>query len=197
MVGITGTFDATNIPPEQGIGKHPVGKKFPAVVKSTSIESTKDEKGGYFQVTFETPSGTIMNNYNLWNANEQTVSIANKQLSALCHATGIFKLDWSNEGAAMRGGQCMIDVDPDPKEPEKYVRITKIYDKHGNEPGKVQSAPQPQQQATPAQSGWGQQPQANPPANGGWAAPVNAQQSVPAQAWTQGPSGGNPPWAKS
>ena len=207
-----GGFDATNIEPKQGGQKHPVGM-FPFVIKTTDIVSAKDNKSGMFRVTFETPVGTIDRNYNLWHENAQTVEIAQSQLSALCHVTGIFKLNWPNKGRELVGSRGTLEVgwqkDNEPGTEKGgptggYVEVKKVFDANGNEPGKVPSAPQPQQ------SGWGggqqQQPQQQHPVmqqqpnNGGWG--NNAPQQQPQQqapSWgtqPQQPQNNTPPWGQ-
>lgn len=176
-------FDALQHAPQQIGGKHPPGNKFPATITGTEVKDTKDTQGKYFEITYTTPAGSIRNNYNLWNASKQAVDIAVGQLSAVCHATGIFKVDFNNDGAALRGGKCLIDVgfqagqEPSAEKPEGgYVEVKKVYDINGNEPGKgpapqassgFTAQAQPQAQAAPA-------PQNNAPANpaanpsGGW-----------------------------
>ena len=203
-----GGFDASNIPPEQSAGsKHPLGN-FQAQISGTAIEASKDQKSGMFVVEFTTPAGSITKRYNLWHDNPQTVEIANKQLSALCHATGIFKLDWGNEGAALRGAMCAIEVadqmvkDPNggsAKVPNGYVEVRKVFDKAGNEPGKAPAQAQPAAWGAPAATQ--QAPQA---ANPGWGAqqqqPAPAQQQpAPNAGWTQNAAPqaeSRPPWAK-
>lgn len=200
---MTGGFDATTVAPEQSAGsKHPLGN-YQAQVTDTSIEESQDKLSGMFVVEFTTPNGTIKKRYGLWHSNPQTVEIANKQLSALCHATGIFRVQWENEGAALRGARCAIEVgdqlakDPSnptgPKIPNGYVEVKKVFDTAGNEPGKASSqaqqpAPQQQPQGQPLQQGatggWtqpNQQTTAQQPANGGWAQGGQAANNVPAQ----------------
>ena len=203
---ITGGFDANQHAPKQLGAIVPPGK-WPFQISNTSIVPTKANDGGMFVVEFDTPQGRISMRYNLWNQNPKAVEIAHGQLSALCHATGVFKVDYGNEGAALRGAQGMIEVAlQDPEKPDGYTEVKRVYDKNGNEPGKAPAAaPQPQgngntwggQQAAAgaqqsAQPAWGAtqaqpQPQPNPnPAQG--------------QAWAPGPTAqgdtGKPPWAK-
>lgn len=192
-------FDASQFEPSQGGGAHPKGK-FPATISNTQIKPTKSGDGGLFEVEFSTQAGTIANRYNLWNKEPKAVEIAQKQLSALCYATGIFKLDFRNDAAILRGAKCIIEVDDQKNKdgtPNGYVEVKKVYDLNGNEPGRSSPAPQPApqqaQQAAPASN----------PNGGGWGAP--AQQSAPApaaatqQTWSQGPTaapaGNKPPWA--
>lgn len=202
MPPLQGSFDASQFKPNQGGEAHPIGK-YDFQITNTEIVPTKDQTGGMFVVEFTTPAGRITSRYNLWNNNPKAVEIAHGQLSALCYATGIFKLDWQNEGAALRNGRGKLEVgyqkgeEPTADKPSGgYVEVKRVYDVNGNEPGKgPAAAPQPTQQ------GWqnGQQPAAAP------------QQAQPAQpAWTPGPSqagqapagwaanapSAQPPWAK-
>lgn len=209
-----GSFDAAGVKPFQFGDKHPIGR-FPFQISNTSITPTKDNSGGMFVVEFTTPAGVISNRYNLWNQSEKAVEISQGQLSALCHATGIFRLDWTNDGAALRGGRGVLDVALQKgEEPDGFVEVKKVYDSNGNEPGKgpAPAAPQPQQQQAPQQQ---PQPNPNPAANNGGMPAVgwgnaqngqntpmqNASQANNAGGWTQqqpsGSSGGapNPPWA--
>ena len=202
-MGMQGSFDATQFKPVQFGDKHPLGK-FAFQITNTSIVPTKDQSGGMFVVEFTSPQGVISNRYNLWNQSPKAVEIAQGQLSALCHATGVFRLDFTNDGAALRGARGMMDVAlQKADEPDGYVEVKKVYDAAGNEPGRVPSnAPQPQaqpqqQQKVPTQQiqTWSQPasqsapaPQQNPPANT-W-------QQAPQPAPAQGEMTPNqPPWA--
>lgn len=193
------SFDASQFEPSQGGGPHPKGK-FPATISNTSIKPTKSGDGGMFEVEFSTQAGAITNRYNLWNKEPKAVEIAQKQLSALCYATGIFKLDFRNDGAALRGAKLIIEVDDQKNKdgtPNGYVEVKKVYDASGNEPGKQTPAPATQpQQAAPA-------PASAPASNGGgWGQPDqnNAPAAAPASnGWQPGPTtaptaGDKPPW---
>ena len=199
----SGSFDASQFTPNQGGQAHPVGK-FPFTVSHTECVETKDKQGGMLVVTLTSPSGEIKNRYNLWNSNAKAVEIANGQLSALCHATGVFKLDWQNEGAALRGARGMMEIgyqkgeEPTAENPAGgYVEVKKVFDVNGNEPGKG-PAPAAQPMAPQQAPGWRQPQPQQPPMqqqpNGGWQPP--AQPQAPQQpAWTQGAAPSAPPWA--
>lgn len=211
MGAMTGTFDASQYAPKQVGTTHPVGK-FPATISNTSIEPTQAGTGGMFIVEFTTQAGSIVMRYNLWNPSPQAVSIANGQLSALCHATGIFKIQYENDGAALRGAQCQIEVvdqiDKETKLPNGYTQVKRVFDRNGNEPGKPPQQPQTAQQQ-PSQQNW-QPPAPNPapspsPAWGNTNAGQVQQPTVnPNPAWQPGPSVGGqgsgpspaPPWAQ-
>lgn len=199
-------FDATNIPPQQIGGKHPEGN-FPfQITNAFGQETPKNEQvktGATLVVEFTSPAGSIMNYYNLFNPNKQTVEIAQKELSALCHATGVFKLSmadaqgnplpmnmWAQE---LKGARGTMKVRKQAN--TDYMEIERIFDAQGNEPGKGGAAAAVQLQGQQS-GGWGQTPPNNAPAattaSTGWSAgPSNP----PAQQQTQG-QGTAPPWAR-
>lgn len=203
-------FNANQYEPNQGMSAHPPAQKVPFTISATSIVETKDKTGAMLVVEFTSPMGTVIQRYNIHNANPKAVEIAYGQLSALCRAVNIYQIDGSNECAALRGGKGLMDVgyqkgeEPDPAFPDRkgYTELKKVYDLAGNDPSKPAAAQQNQPQsqqggAAPmtqqAGGGWGAQPnqpaqqqpqpQQQPPQGGGQAwQPGGAQQS------------GNPPW---
>lgn len=203
-------FNANQYEPNQGMSAHPPAQKVPFTISATSITETKDKTGAMLVVEFTSPMGTVVQRYNIHNANPKAVEIAYGQLSALCRAVNIYQIDGSNECAALRGGKGLMDVgyqkgeEPDPAFPDRkgYTELKKVYDLAGNDPSKPAAAQQNQPQsqqggAAPmtqqAGGGWGAQPnqpaqqqpqpQQQPPQGGGQAwQPGGAQQS------------GNPPW---
>ncbi len=190
-----GVFDANQHAPKQLGAIVPPGK-WPFVISNTEVVPTKAGDGGMFVVTFNTPQGAIQMRYNLWNQSPKAVEIAHGQLSALCHATGVFKVNWQTQGAELRNAQGMIDVAlQDPDKPDGYTEVKKVYDKNGNEPGK------PSPQAQPGNGAVFQQPTATAAAPA-WGATPPAPQPQPnqqaSQGWTQGSNTGNPapPWTQ-
>lgn len=185
-------YNANNYQPVQGgIGPHPLGM-FDFNITATSVVPTQNKDGGMFVVEFTSPAGKIVNRYNMWNKSQVAVDIANKELSALCHATGIFQLSFPSDqngmpilsqpqGVALIGGVGRMEIGPQMKKDESgkfvetgYVEIKRVFDKYGNEPGRPNSAPQQSPQVNPAPNsapmtqtpggGWGnaQQPPNNP-----------------------------------
>ncbi len=196
-----GSFDANQHAPKQLGAIVPPGK-WPFVISDTAIVPTKAGDGGMFVVTFNTPQGNIQMRYNLWNQSPKAVEIAHGQLSALCHATGVFKVNWPNQGAELRNAQGMIEVGlQDPDKPDGYTEVKRVFDKNGNEPGKAPAA-------APQAAGWNgqQQPtQAAPQAAPSWgtanqpAPQVASTPQAALQSWSQGPNTGvaqAPPWAQ-
>jgi len=217
---MNGGFNANQFEPNQGGGGHPPAQKAPARITGTAIKENSAKDGGYYEVEFTTPMGSVIHRYNIWNKTPKAVEIAHGHLSALCRATGIYQLDWGNEGAALRGGQCLIDVDyqkgENPAEGGKgYTELKRVYDMAGNDPSKpagAQQQPQGQPQGSQQQpmtqqpgGGWGQpnaqQPQQGQPQQnalqGGWNGQGGATQQQPqqqtGQAWQPGQNGGAAP----
>lgn len=152
-------FDATLVDPTQGAGQLPVGKH-PVVAVSSSIDATKAGDGGmliYILKIIDGPHAGVTGPHrlNLYNNNPKAVEIANKQLSALCHVTGVFQVADSD---ALLNIPFMIEVTPQKDEPT-YTQVSRVFDIHGNEPGKAptnQAQPHGQQAG---QFGGGQQQQ--------------------------------------
>lgn len=201
MDGINMVFDASLYDPSQLAPTHPPYEG-PAQIIATDIVPTKENKGGMFTVTFKTDRGEIVKRYNLWNANQVAVDIANRELSALCYATGIFKLNMQTKGAELRGARCGVVISQQ-KDNEQYTEVSKVLTINGEMPSKnptVQLGPAPQPQPSPQA-----QPQAQP-----WAAPAtqppqHQQTGTAAPAWgaqpqpQAAPAGApnpNPPWAR-
>ncbi len=181
------SFDASQFTPSQAQGAHPAGV-FDATISNTLIKPTKAADGGLFEVEFSTNSGRISNRYNLWNPSPQAVEIAHKELSALCYATGIFKLDFRNDGAALRNARCKIEVAKQAN--SEYMEVKRVLDMNGNEPGRA-PAPASVPMTRDANGGWGAQTEpAKPAALAGWS-------STQAQPQSNPPANPNaPPWAQ-
>lgn len=168
-------FDARNVQPQQGIGAHPPGIH-DAVISHTYLKETKDGQGLMLTVEFSTPAGKIDNRYNIYNKSQQAMDIAQKELSALCHAANVYKITYRKnpdgspifDQAAMelRNARCRIEVAPQMKngEPTQFMEIKTVFDVNGNAPGKGGAAPQPQQPAQQS-GGWNNAPPQQPVLN--------------------------------
>lgn len=214
---MTGSFNANQYEPNQGMTGHPPAQKVQFQISNTAIVENKAKDGGMFVVDFTSPLGTQIHRYNIWNKEPKAVEIAHGQLSALCHAVNVYNIDWGNEGAALRGARGLMDIgyqkgeEPSAEKPNGgYTELKKVYDIAGNEPGK---APAQQQQAQPQvqqNAGAGQASPMTAQGNGGWAShhqpqaqqqPQNAAQGLqPGQAWQpqgagQAQPNAAPPWA--
>jgi hypothetical protein len=103
---MNGSFNANQFEPNQGGGGgHPPAQKVPFRITNTAIKENSAKDGGFFEVEFTSPMGSVIQRYNIWNKTPKAVEIAHGQLSALCRAVNIYQIDWSNEGAALRNAQ--------------------------------------------------------------------------------------------
>jgi hypothetical protein len=210
-------FDARTVAPRQGGSAHPPGM-FPFTITNTYLQENKEKTGAMLVVEMSSDVGSIENRYNVINPSPDAVRIANEQLSALCHAVNIYQVAFPKNadgspimdkaGFTLRGGKGRMEVVPQMDkngQPNGYMKVNKVFDINGNEPGKTGSQPQPQQQNNqPMQQnnagGWtqsNQQPAQQQPAqqgNAGWANPQ--QQPNQQQPQQQQPSGGGPAWAR-
>lgn len=129
-------FNAQEYAPTQGGTKHPVGK-FPATITNTELKPFTD--GMMLKVEFSTPAGKISKNYGIESNKPEPQRISREQLSALCHATGIFRLTMAQHAFELRNGQCYIEV---VQQDEKFNQISTVYDIRGEIPKAGAVAPQ-------------------------------------------------------
>lgn len=226
MAQLIQPFDASQVNPEQGSGQLPIGRH-PVIVQASEVKSNKNNDGGYLQLDLlitDGPQKGASGAYriNLYHSNLTTVQIAQKQLSAVCHVTGVFMLQDSTQ---LHNIPFVVEVGPQ-KSDAQYTEVKKVFDVNGNEPGKQGNAAQQQQQPAqqPAQSnpigGFGsnapapqgaqwagqgqqsqqQQLQQNAPVAPAWGQPQQQaaqQQPTPAAGWQQQQGGaGATPWGQ-
>lgn len=94
-------FDATTVAPDTGFEVLPPGW-YNFKIDESEMKPTKDGAGSYLKLRFEVLDGQyvgrkVYTNLNLRNSNVQTVEIAQKQLSAICHAVGVLRPGKSEE----------------------------------------------------------------------------------------------------
>lgn len=198
-------FDARAVQPQQAMDKHPCGM-FDFQITNTYLNPSKDNKFLMLMVELTSPVGRIMRNYIVDGPNDadsqKTIEIANKQISALCHAVNVFRLTYPKDQGGnpifdqaareLRGGRGRMEVafqkgqEPTAENPAGgYVEVRKVFDAAGNEPGKQGAAPQPQQAQPQQQAPQGQPMQQQP--NGSWGGGQPQQPANPApQAWGGG-----------
>jgi hypothetical protein len=92
MASLNGTFDATEVAPAVPLEVLPPGKYLAHLIESEMLP-TKAGDGQLLKLVFEVLEGPsarrkIFDQLNLVNRNEQTVEIAQRSLSAICHAVG-------------------------------------------------------------------------------------------------------------
>src|SRR5690606_8147260 len=79
----------------------PVGE-YPVVITDSDMRSTKRGDGAFLALTFEITEGQFKSrklwaNLNLRNPNPKAVEIAQRELSAICHAIGVLQVSDSQE----------------------------------------------------------------------------------------------------
>ncbi len=208
-------FDASKVAPQQpgGMGSHPCGM-FDFQITNTFLKPSRENTSLLLWLEFSSPAGRHMENFVVDGNSPQAIEIANKQISAICHVTGIFRITYPKHpdgspifdqaARELRGARGRMEIsyqkghEPSAENPAGgYVEIKKYFDVNGNEPGKSGAAPQVQQAQQPAQP-------ANPaPASNSWGGAAPAANPAPAQGggWTPGPAnapaaGSPPPWGK-
>ena len=181
-------FDASGVAPSQPQEVIPVAW-YPVTITESEIKETSKKLGSMLALTYTIIDGDhkgrkLFSNLNIVNANAQAVEIAQRDLSAICHATGVMVVDDTsklhNIPFEIRVG--MRKPDADYPEPANEV---KGYRKLGGAtaaPAPVTSAAPPPA-AAPAAAPWAAAPAAAP------AAEVPAPAAAPAAApWAAAPA---------
>lgn len=101
MAQFNETFDATNIEPREALDVLPAGK-YPVAVTESEWQKTKKQDGTMLVLTMTVIDGPykgrkVWDRLNLDNPNAQAMEIAQKTLSAICHATGVMKVSDSTQ----------------------------------------------------------------------------------------------------
>lgn len=111
-------FDATTVTPAGTYEVLPAGE-YPVTIARVEIKPTKKGDGQYLEVEMDIQSDEhrgrkLFDRLNLWNPNPQTVEIAQRQLSAICHASGRLQVEDSDElvGATMIA-RVIVKTDPE------------------------------------------------------------------------------------
>lgn len=90
-----GHFDPTTVAPREDFTPLPTGE-YNAQIVDSDVKPTKNNNGHYAELTFEVMDGPHKGRkawarLNLDNPNPKAVEIAQRELSAICHATGWLK----------------------------------------------------------------------------------------------------------
>jgi hypothetical protein len=101
MANLGGTFDASGVAPSEERGILPAGDYVSAIAKS-EVRDTKAGTGKYINLEWEVMDGPakgrrFWQSLNLWNPNVQAVEIAQRELSAICHAAGRLRVSDTEE----------------------------------------------------------------------------------------------------
>lgn len=101
MSGAEMNFNAGDVPPSTSPPPVPAGQYRVHAVES-GVKPTKDGKGRYLEIVFQVLDGEykgrkIWDRLNIVNPNQKTQEIAQRTLSAICHAVGVLKLGNSSQ----------------------------------------------------------------------------------------------------
>ena len=101
MALLNGTFDAGSVEPAKPFEPLPAGKYRAQIVES-EMAATRAGDGQMLKLTLEILDGPhahrkLWDQLNLVNPNQQTMEIAQRTLSAICHATGRLQVQDSAE----------------------------------------------------------------------------------------------------
>jgi len=151
-------FDANNVDPNFSFEHIPAGK-YIARITASEMKTTNAGTGQYLQLEFEVIQGDytgrkVWARLNLINQNQTAVDIAQRELSAICHAIGKLRIMDSQE---LHDIPMEIDVKVEidkkgEREPQNAIKSYKASGSH-------QASPAPQQQP-PAPQQWQQSPPA-------------------------------------
>lgn len=94
MANLNG-FNAAEVQPQESFEPIPVGD-YTAMITDSEMKPTKNNLGEYLQLVFEILEGEyrgrkIFARLNLVNQNQTAVDIAQRELSAICHAVGVMQ----------------------------------------------------------------------------------------------------------
>jgi len=138
-------FNASTVEPSTPMDVLPKGKYLCMAIAS-ELKATKTGNGEYLQITFEVLDGQfksrkIFERLNIRNSNKTAEDIAQRALSALCHAVGVIELEDSDQ---LHNIPVTIDLDIDPAKGE-YSAQNRV--KGYSAAGGQASAPAPTQRA--------------------------------------------------
>jgi hypothetical protein len=121
MARLGQTFDATAVEPTKAYELLPPGR-YPAQIVASEMRPTRDGLGQYLWLELdlledEHRGRKLFDRLNLVNANPQTVEIAQRTLSAICHATGRLQVQDSEE---LHLAPMLLDVKVQPARNEGF-----------------------------------------------------------------------------
>jgi hypothetical protein len=153
MAQLHDTFDATGVAPAAPIELLPPGR-YPAQIVNSEMRATRTGTGQYLWLELDVIEGPhqgrkIWDQLNLVNPNQQTVEIAQRTLSAICHAVGQMQVS-DSEQLHFRPLQVTLAVEPDsrdkhlpPPEQRKQNRVKGYAPLSGAAPARPAAAPPP------------------------------------------------------
>jgi Protein of unknown function (DUF669) len=121
MASLNGTFDATGVAPAMPLEVLPPGRYVGQIVESEMLP-TKAGDGQYLRLVIEVLDGQyarrrIFDQLNLVNNSQQTVEIARRQLSTICHAVGQMQVTDSEQ---LHLRPLLVTLKVEPAGPDKH-----------------------------------------------------------------------------
>lgn len=185
-------FDASTVSPSESIEAIPAGW-YNAQIDQSEMKPTKDGSGAYLELRFSVLDGQYANRkvftrLNLRNSNPVAQEIAYKQLSAICHATGVMQVQDSQQLHG-RPLKIKVKVRAASGDYEASNEISSFKNINEQVDGPVGGAP-----AAAGGAPWAQQPAAAPVTPAQQFAPPAAAPAQAAPAWQ--PPAAQQPWAQ-
>lgn len=160
MAQLGGNFDATGVAPKQDFEVLEPGE-YPVVIVKSDMQPTKAGTGKMLVLEMDVCDGPakgrkVWDRLNLENPNPKAVEIAERTLSAICHATGVLNVSDSEQ---LHGRPMVAVVKVKPAEgqygPGNEIGTYKPLGASGAAPAQqaAQQAAPAQQQAAPAAGG--------------------------------------------
>jgi hypothetical protein len=210
MTDIGFDFNANDVEPNTGPPPPLPTDWYNAMITNSEMRETKDKTGGFLELTFKVMDGPysgrqFWDRLNLYNQSPVAVEIAQKTLSAICHAVEVFQVrnaqvlhgrplmarvvETPPSGQYDAGNDVKGYAKPGAKESKNAAGV-KLEPQHGAAP---QSAPTPTNGPTPS---WAQTPTPPTPTP---TPPPPTPPSPPAPTPPPAPPSGapvTPPWAR-
>ena len=144
-------FDASSVEPNQPRSAIPPGE-YLAVISGSERVASKSGNGDLLKFEFTIQGGAqdgrkAFDRLNLWNKNKTASEIAQRQLSAICHAVNVLK---PGDSSDLHNRQLVIVIESETYEGKPQARITGYKPKAGAQQSAPQQAAAPQGQA----NGW-------------------------------------------
>lgn len=143
-------FNAAAVEPQMDFEPIPAGD-YTAMITDSEMKPTKNGMGEYLQLVFEVCDGEytgrkIFARLNLNNPNQTAVDIAQRELSAICHAVGVLT---PNDSSELHDKPMSIKVKIRQSQGYDPQNEISAYKKLNNGGGMQQQAVQQQQQEAP------------------------------------------------
>lgn len=156
-----GNFDATQVAPREDFSPIPVGE-YVVQITDSDVNPTKAGTGHRLELTFEVIDGEfkgrkVFEGLNIDNPNPKAVEIAQRDLSAICHAVGKLQVSDSQE---LHYKPLVVRVDIEQRDGYSPRNVIKAYKAAaggvGNAPAQGTATPAAATPASPSSPPWAQ-----------------------------------------